>query len=336
MDSLTHIALGACIGEAFFEKGFGKKAMWWGALAQSIPDIDFLSAIWMNTPESLLAHRGFTHGILFAMAMIPFFSFAASYFHRPHNIAMSKWVLFFSAELLAHLFLDVFNNYGIGWLEPFSHQRFSFNTLYVVDVFFSIIPFFAFFKLIQLNQFSLKRKLYWKLGLLVPIIYLTLSISIKLYMSSEIKHYLTSKRIHYSKLMITPAPLQSFLWYIIVKDKNGFYVGYKSIFDTKHEISFSYYLQHNDLIKNIDDHENLQQLIRFSQGIYIIQHQKDQLIFNDLRFGQIDGWSTNKHSFIFHYVLIHPNDQKLLIQQGRLSQLNAHSMYSLLMRVKGN
>ena len=58
MDSITHIALGACIGEAFFEKGFGKKAMLWGALAQSIPDIDFVASFWMSTADDLLAHNG--------------------------------------------------------------------------------------------------------------------------------------------------------------------------------------------------------------------------------------------------------------------------------------
>ncbi|HLP38350.1 metal-dependent hydrolase, partial [Lacibacter sp.] len=67
MDSITHIALGACIGEAFFEKGFGKKAMLWGALAQSIPDIDFVASFWMGTADDLLAHRGFTHSLLFAV-----------------------------------------------------------------------------------------------------------------------------------------------------------------------------------------------------------------------------------------------------------------------------
>ena len=39
MDSITHIALGACMGEAFLDRKLGKKAMLWGALAQSIPDI---------------------------------------------------------------------------------------------------------------------------------------------------------------------------------------------------------------------------------------------------------------------------------------------------------
>ena len=61
MDSITHIALGACMGEAFAGKTLGKKAMLWGALAQSIPDIDFIASFWMDTSSNLLAHRGFTH-----------------------------------------------------------------------------------------------------------------------------------------------------------------------------------------------------------------------------------------------------------------------------------
>ena len=67
MDSLTHIALGACVGEAFFGRKIGRKAMLWGALAQSIPDVDFLAAFWLNTTDNLLAHRGFTHSILFGL-----------------------------------------------------------------------------------------------------------------------------------------------------------------------------------------------------------------------------------------------------------------------------
>ena len=70
MDSFTHIAIGACIGEAFFEKGFGKKAMLWGALSQSIHDIDFISNLWLNDAEALLAHRGFTHSLLFAVLIV--------------------------------------------------------------------------------------------------------------------------------------------------------------------------------------------------------------------------------------------------------------------------
>ena len=77
MDSITHIALGACMGEAFAGKKLGKKAMLWGALAQSIPDIDFVASFWMDTSSNLLAHRGFTHSFLFCVIAALFLAFFA-------------------------------------------------------------------------------------------------------------------------------------------------------------------------------------------------------------------------------------------------------------------
>ena len=98
MDSLTHIALGACIGDAFAGRQLGKKAMFWGAMSQSLPDIDFVASIWSSTTEGLLAHRGFTHSILFALIMAPLLALAAERWHRPHNISLKKWILFFEHD----------------------------------------------------------------------------------------------------------------------------------------------------------------------------------------------------------------------------------------------
>src|SRR5450759_1887192 len=86
MDSLTHLALGACMGEAFAGRTLGKKAMLWGALAQSIPDIDFIASFWLDTSSNLLAHRGFTHSFVFCAILTPFFALLAERWHRPHNI----------------------------------------------------------------------------------------------------------------------------------------------------------------------------------------------------------------------------------------------------------
>ena len=173
MDSLTHIAIGACIGEAFFEKGFGKKAMLWGILAQSIPDIDFIASFWLNTSERLLAHRGFTHSLLFALLIIPIFALLADKIHRPHNIAFKTWILFFGVEVFGHLFLDSFNNYGIGWLEPFNHSRFSFNIIYVADPFFSISMLIASVILLIKKRNSRGRKLWAVMGLVPALLYLS-------------------------------------------------------------------------------------------------------------------------------------------------------------------
>ena len=71
MDSLTHIALGACIGEAILGHKIGKKALLIGALAQSIPDVDFIESFWLSEAEQLIAHRGITHSFFFIILISP-------------------------------------------------------------------------------------------------------------------------------------------------------------------------------------------------------------------------------------------------------------------------
>ena len=99
MDSITHIALGACMGEAFAGKQLGRKAMLWGALAQSIPDIDFLASFWMDTASNLLAHRGFTHSFLFCLISGLILALLAERWHRPHNISLLKFSSVLSLSL---------------------------------------------------------------------------------------------------------------------------------------------------------------------------------------------------------------------------------------------
>src|SRR5688500_20343201 len=110
--------------------------MFLGALAQSIPDLDFIASFWNDTASNLLAHRGFTHSLLFDVLATLGFGLVAEHFHKTHRIGYKRWNLFFLVQITTHLFIDLFNNYGIGLLEPFSHQRFSFNTMFVADPFF--------------------------------------------------------------------------------------------------------------------------------------------------------------------------------------------------------
>ena len=84
------------------------------------------------------------------------------------------------------------------------------------------------------------------------------------------------------------------------------------------------------------DHEDLQQLIRFSQQFYTVEKWNDTLVFNDLRFGQILGWRNPKEKFVFHYFLQHPEDNELIVQRGRFTGWNKEEVLYLLKRIKGN
>lgn len=65
MDSLTQIVLGAAVGEAVLGKKVGNKAMLYGAIAGTIPDLDVLARNFVDTVTATEWHRGFSHSIFF-------------------------------------------------------------------------------------------------------------------------------------------------------------------------------------------------------------------------------------------------------------------------------
>ena len=336
MDSITHLALGACMGEAFAGKKLGKKAMLWGALAHSIPDIDFVAAFWLDTTSSLLAHRGITHSLLFCALIAVLMAWLAERWHRPHNINFKRWLLFFSVVIFIHVFIDAFNNYGVGWLEPFSHFRMSFNAIYVADPFFSIWSIVAGLALIILRRQHAKRKIWWKMGLGMSIIYLCYTVVNKLNTNLEVREILEKQHISHDKFFTTPAPLQNWLWYVVAGNDTGYYVGYRSVFDKKKEMSFEYFPRRDSLLKDISERPDVKNLKKFSQDFYTVENWNDTLVFNDLRFGQVVGWDNPRGKFAFYYFLNYPDENILAVQRGRFSGWNRKTAKSFVERVKGN
>jgi inner membrane protein len=336
MDSITHIALGACMGEAFLDRKLGKKAMLWGALAQSIPDIDFLASFWMNTSSSLLAHRGFTHSFLFVAIIAVFFALIAERWHRPHNISLKRWLLFFGGVIFIHVFIDAFNNYGVGWFEPFSHKRISFKSIYVADPFFSIWPGIAVLMLIITKHSWKQRKKWWMMGLVMSALYLLYCIFNKTMINGDVKAILKKQNIQYSRYFTTPAPFQNWLWYVVAGNDSGYYIGFRSVFDSKRKIDFEYFPRNDYLLDSVEDHEELQKLKRFSQKFYTVEKWNDTLVFNDLRFGQIMGWHDPKGKFVFHYFLKDSADNTLVVQRGRFEGWDKNAFNLLVKRIKGN
>lgn len=336
MDSFTHIALGACIGEALLSKPLGKKALLWGILAQSIPDIDFIASFWLSTSENLLAHRGFTHSILFAFIIVPAMALAADHWHRPHNIRFSKLILFFAIQVFIHITLDAFNNYGVGWFEPFSHQRISFNVLFVADPFFSVWLGIAAIALIVLKHRDRRRKLWMRIGLFFPVLYICYSLYNKSVIERDVKTAFEKQKIVHHDYFTTPTPLNNWLWYVVAANDSGYHVGFRSVFDDKPAIDFTWFPRNDSLLKPVKDHEEVLHLLRFARGFYTVEYWKDTLVFNDLRFGQIAGWHNSRGKFVFHYFLQHPDDNNMVVQRGRFEGWDLQTAKSFVKRIKGN
>jgi inner membrane protein len=113
-------------------------------------------------------------------------------------------------------------------------------------------------------------------------------------------------------------------------------VGYRSVFDKKKEIIFTFFPRNDSFLNPIRKLEDVQDLIRFSQGFYTVEKWGDTLVFNDLRFGQIIGWHDPKERFVFHYFLEQPDNNTLVVQRGRFAKWNWQTTKSLIRRTVGN
>jgi inner membrane protein len=156
--------LGACIGEVLAGKRLGKAALLVGAVANSLPDIDFVASFWLPTTDDLLAHRGFTHSFLFLAMVSPLLAWVCGKLFVRSGFGFRSWLWFWVLQVFVHLFIDAFNAYGTAWFEPFSHYRVSFNTMFVADPLFTLWPLAGFgvvFKVFWVGKYDFLSTLFY-------------------------------------------------------------------------------------------------------------------------------------------------------------------------------
>jgi inner membrane protein len=309
MDSLTHITLGACTGELLLGKKLGKKAMLFGAITANIPDVDTIPGLFMRGDEALLFHRSITHSLFFALLFGLLLAFVAK--KAKLNAGYWQVAFFFCFELALHDLLDTCTSYGTGLLEPFSHHRFSFHLLYVVDPLFTISLLCATIYLL----FARSGRATWAaIGIAISTIYLCVAV----YCKSRIAE-------PYS----TPAPFTTLLWFCITKTDKGYYTAYRSVFDQE-KAPYSYYPQNDALLKQPEPY-----LKTFADGYYTISDTNGKLHFNVLRFGQIQGWVNKNAPFALSYPVPQTGNENMIVQKGRLTGWNSRSVKVYLKRIAG-
>ena len=58
MDSLTQATLGAAVGECLLGRKLGNRALGWGALLGTLPDLDVILSGFFDTAGEMVLHRG--------------------------------------------------------------------------------------------------------------------------------------------------------------------------------------------------------------------------------------------------------------------------------------
>lgn len=333
MDSLTHIVLGACIGEAIAGRYMDKRALFYGALAQSVPDVDFVTAFFLHGAENVVAHRGFTHSILFAIMATVFLTWLVKDVIHKTPLPVKNVFLLFAVNIFTHLFIDTFNAYGVGLFVPFDDHRFTFNVLFVADPLFSVAPFVSFLFLLFLNKSHRRRVAWIRTGIFVSAFYLCIAVMNKLVVTKDVRQSLQAQGKP-TEFFTTPSPFNSLLWFVAAKDKEGYHTGYRSVFD-KGPVTFHFVPRNEKQTDTIQNQKDIRLLKDFAQGYYTFEQWGDTAVLNVLRFGQVVGWYDTAQPFAFHYFLTFPEKNDLVVQRGRFMHWNRQTFAAFFRRMMG-
>ncbi|UAM99489.1 metal-dependent hydrolase [Polaribacter litorisediminis] len=332
MDSLTQIVLGAAVGEAVLGRKIGNKAMLYGAIAGTIPDLDVISSFFTDTVTALEMHRGFTHSIFFSVVFAPIFAFIVSRYERYKNIKDWSWLFFWA--FLTHSILDAQTTWGTQLFWPLD-IRLAFKNIFVVDPLYTI-PFLVFLILaMRQKKEAKKRRVYNNLGLFVSSSYLILTLFLKWFAYQNFSQELKNQNIHYKAFTVKPTPLNTILWTANVETENSFLIGYNSFFD-KNPIQFSRYPKNHHLLGDLANHPKIKRMIKISKGFYTINELNNVLYFNDLRFGVL-SIQTNAKNFVFKYAIeLDEEGTPFFMEETKEKQEGKKLLSDLWIRIKGN
>ena len=308
MDSITQIVLGAACGEIALGKKIGNKAILFGAIGGTIPDLDVLigKLFYTNEIDSLAFHRGIMHSIPFAIVGALIFGFLSYKVYdygylRRGTTSLKDWIWLFFLSILTHPILDSFTPYGTQLFLPFSDYRVAFNNIAVVDPLYTLPLLLCVSITMFFNRKNSKRKTWTKAGLYLSSAYMILTIGNKLYVDQTFKKSFQKANINYSKFSAQPTILNNVLWYAVAETDKNYTVSFYSIFDdTNTPLNFINIPKNHKLLDV--DHPDIKTLRWFSNEFYTLSILNNKIIYKDLRYPLLDVRDSTSSLFSFELI----------------------------------
>ena len=314
MDSLTQIVLGAACGEIVLGKKIGNRALLFGAIGGTIPDLDVFIGrfLYSNEIQAMAFHRGFMHSILFAVLGAFLFGWLSFKIYntgkRIETTTKKNWIKLFFWAILTHPILDCFTPYGTQLFAPFSDYRVAFNNISVADPIYTI-PFLLCLIIVMFyNRENQKRKWWLKTGIYISSIYMIFTIGNKLYIDLVFKESFKKAGISYDRFTAQPTILNNILWYAVAETDKQYHLAFYSLLDksslSEKVISLD---KNHDLIDM--DNLNLKTLSWFSNGYFNLSKkgETDKYNYVDLRYPMLNPEDEN--SSVFNFTIFSKNNE---------------------------
>jgi inner membrane protein len=300
MDSLTHIVLGAAIGDRILGRKIGRKAAWIGALAKTFPDFDLFTSGLNDPRKYILYHRSYTHS--FFVELLTAFPMAAlCWLLFRKAIPYKQWFWLWLACLWGHSLVDWCTNYGTRLFLPFSEQLFALNNIAIADVFLTLpILLLVTAGLIARNQSRLRHRL-MNISLLYTVLYFSMTFVNKAIADRHFRASAQKAGIRAQGYMSNPTILNNILWYSLIREDSTLWIGEYSLLQHSDSVAWTPFAMNPSMLSTHPS-EDARMLQWFSQGFPVCVRSGDTLDVFIPKFGRGDlDQADLKKTFIFYY-----------------------------------
>ena len=312
MDSLTQIVLGAACGEIVLGKKIGNRALLFGAIGGTIPDLDVFVGrfLYTNEIQAMAFHRGFMHSILFAVLACFVFGWITYKLYnatkRKGTTTLKNWIYLFFFSIFTHPILDCFTPYGTQLFAPFSEYRVAFNTISVVDPLYTIPFLICLIIMMFYHRTRKKRTLWLKAGIYISSAYLFFTVANKFYVDAVFKKSFKKAGISYHRFSAQPTIFNTILWYAVAETEKNYHFTFYSLFDTSSisEKIMTIEKQHDLIDMNTG---NLKTLTWFSNNYFNLSKKEKNGVYKyvDLRYPMFNPEDAT--TSVFNFTLFREN-----------------------------
>ena len=306
MDSLTQIVLGAACGELVLGKKIGNKALLFGAIGGTIPDLDVFIGGWLygNEIDAMAFHRGFMHSMLFAVLGSFLFGWITFKLYnkgkRSETTTLRNWIWLYFLTIFTHPILDSFTPYGTQLFLPFSDYRVAFNNISVVDPLYTLPFLICLVVAMFYNRKRTRRTAWLKAGIYISSAYMLFTLGNKIYIDGVFKKSFDKAGISYSRFSTQPTIFNNVLWYGVAETEKNYKIGFYSLFDTKATVDTILTIPKNRKLLDVN-HPDIKTLTWFSKGYYNIVpiDSSENVQYLDLRYPLLNPKDSRTSVFRF-------------------------------------
>jgi inner membrane protein len=292
MDSVTQIALGAAVGESVLGRRIGNKAMLWGAVIGTLPDLDTYIPLG-DAVRDFTYHRSASHSLLMLVLATPLLVWLINRIHPSLREHRTRWALMIYLVLATHVLLDSFTVYGTQIFWPIDTTPVAWSSIFIIDPLYTLPLLIGVIAALVMTRGNDRGHLLNRYGLIASTLYLSWTVAAKFMVDQRLDSEIQARNIQHDKVFTTPAPFNSLLWRAVVMDADGYYEAYYSLLDGADEIRFSHYPSNRSLLVGIEDSWAVQRLQWFSRGIYAVSLQRQDIVISDLRMGVEPHYAFN-------------------------------------------